>query len=460
VRKLSKLIIYFFLLNNHFSQAYSTDKQPLLVVTIMVKNEAPVMEATLKPFFEAGLQHYLVLDTGSTDKTVQVVRDLFRKYKISDGYIVEQPFVNFAVSRNFALECAEEFFPQALFFLMIDAEWYIHNVQGLIQFCEEYQHHPSIAFFLQRSFPGTEFNLKDYVNWLFKAHKGVRFSGAVHECINQTASIKVPDNVSISVDPSRTGKQKSSERWHRDLNILLKEYEENPNNIRTMFLLGQVYGCLKNYKQALFWYGKRCREKGHDEEDYQAHYRMACIYIMLNNWDQALVYCFKAYRIRPQRIESLVHIVYYYFSIHNYYAAFLLSKYIATIRISSQEILLSVPELYEFTRYTLLAKAAWYVGEYEIGREATLKALDYDPSNVDLCNKLELFAQVLKHRDCNFLHRNVWCQWCNGNFWLNRPEWFNFCCLAHGCYRSNRLNLSQGVTWRYWVGPFYTNFSA
>lgn len=452
MQKIQWFILCLFFLNNHLAFA---DKQPLLVVTIMVKNEAPVMEATLKPFLEAGLQHYLVLDTGSTDGTIQVVRKLFQKYKISDGHIAEQPFVNFAVSRNHALECAEKIFPQATFFLMIDAEWYVHNVDGLLEFCAKNQNHKSKAFLIKRSFPLC--CASDYGNYLFKAHHGIRYVGAVHEYINQTTDMKVPEDVFIVCNPSRAGNQKSFRRWHKDLDILLKEYEKNSTNLRTIFLIGQTYACLKNHEQAIFWYKKRCNEQKKSEENYQAHYRIALLSQEINKMPQALFYYFKAHYIRPQRIESLVQIAQYYLNIHDYYSAFLLAKYAASISKSSQEKLLIVPKIYDFTRYFILAQAAWQVGEYEIGRQATLKALEYDPLNIGLQKKLRWYEEVLNHKDCNLLDRNYWCQWCNGYFWLDRPEWFNFCCLSKGCYQSNRCNFSQGVTWRYWVGPFFCN---
>ena len=38
----------------------------------MVKNEAHVIEETLQPFVDAGIDHFLVFDTGSEDKTVDI----------------------------------------------------------------------------------------------------------------------------------------------------------------------------------------------------------------------------------------------------------------------------------------------------------------------------------------------------------------------------------------------------
>ena len=304
---LKKLLLFMILLHqNYYVFAVCTEK-PLLVVISMVKNEQPVMEKTLKPFFDAGLQHYLILDTGSTDDTVQTVRDLFKKYKITHGYIEEKPFVDFATSRNHALDCAEKLFPGAVFFLMIDAEWYVHNVAGLIQFCKQHKDDDNIVFLIKRIYPAL--NATDYIEWLFKAFKGIRYVGVVHECVNQGGSLKVSESVYIESYLSGPGTERSDSRLNRDLDILLKQHQKNPQDLRTIFYLGQTYGSLNDYEKSLFWYKKRCSKYDYSEENYFAHYRIALIYKKLDDWEQAFRFFMKAYELKPQRIESLINII-------------------------------------------------------------------------------------------------------------------------------------------------------
>ena len=76
----------------------------------MVKNEADVIVPTLKPFVDAGLTSFLVYDTGSTDGTQQVVREYFNDHDLKHAYIIEEPFIDFATSRNRALDLAEQIF--------------------------------------------------------------------------------------------------------------------------------------------------------------------------------------------------------------------------------------------------------------------------------------------------------------------------------------------------------------
>ncbi len=451
---LKKLLLFMILFqNNYFLLAVCTEK-PLLVVISMVKNEQPVMEKTLKPFFDAGLQHYLILDTGSTDGTVQTVCDLFKKYKITHGYIEEKPFVDFATSRNHALDCAEKLFPGAVFFLMIDAEWYVHNVAGLIQFCEQRKDDDVVTFSIKRMYPLLK--SYDYINWLFKARKAVRYYGVVHEFIKVSGkNIKVPEDIYIESYLSGGGNKRSDCRWNRDLDMLLKQYKKNPNDIHTIFYLGQTHTVLKNYKKALFWYKKRCNAYEYSEANYTAHYRVGIIYQQLDDYFKALSFLFKAYSLRPQRIEPLISIILYYLLIHDYHSAFILGMFVANQPIPSTETCYLMPEAYYFTRYYLLANAAQHVGEYEIAQKAILKALEYDPLNKDLQQQYVSIQNFLKHFKCTFLSREHWCKWCKGALWLSRPAWFNTCCLSFGINQSNRCNTFYGNSWRCWFGPAF-----
>jgi len=50
---------------------------PLLVVVLMVKNEALVIKETLQPFVDGGVTDFLIFDTGSTDGTQKVAQEFY-----------------------------------------------------------------------------------------------------------------------------------------------------------------------------------------------------------------------------------------------------------------------------------------------------------------------------------------------------------------------------------------------
>ena len=430
------------------------DEKPLLVVVIMVKNEQPVMEATLKPFFDAGVQHYVVLDTGSTDGTVEYTRQLFKKYNVAHGYVVEKPFVNFATSRNQALESTEHIFPAAAFILMIDAEWYVHNVKGLLDVCEKYKSCGPVNFSINRkikkSGKESKAGVRDYCNWLFRPNCGIRFSGVVHEVINQGRGTMLPDDILIEYSPSVDGRKRSEDRWLRDCKLLEQECKNNPSNLRNAYYLGQTYLGLKDFNKALFWYGKRCTKTRYDEENFLAHYRIGFIYEMLNDWDNAFFYYCLAHEVRPQRVESIVKVAQHYVDKKEYVPAFLVSKYAFKFPFPLEEMLMLEGHAYDSIRYDILAKSAWHLGEYEIGQQAVMRQLQHEPNNQRLLNNAVKFDVALNHGHCNDLDRSRWCDWCNGKLWLSRAPWLNICCLSNASYRSNRCNTSNYCAWRNW----------
>ncbi len=90
---------------------------------MIVKNEAPVITrclASVRPFID----HWVIVDTGSTDGTQDIVRDFLRGVP---GSLHERPWRNFAHNRNEALELAR---PQADYVLFIDADEQLRVPEG------------------------------------------------------------------------------------------------------------------------------------------------------------------------------------------------------------------------------------------------------------------------------------------------------------------------------------------
>lgn len=362
------------------TQCNESSKDPFTVV-IMVKNEESVIIQTLEPFVKAGLQSFLIFDTGSTDATLDTVKDYFKKNSIQYGYIAEEPFIDFATSRNHALDVAEELFPEAYFFLMPDAEWYLHNVKDLIQFCESHKN-DSKPCYLMRIFNNT---IDFTVTRLIHAKQHARFIGAVHEVIPCNEPQKVPNSIFFELGSSRNGMEKSKKRWERDLAILLKKYAEDPDDSRTLFYLAQTYECLSDFENAYFYYQLRSQIAAWPEEDFEAFYRLGKLTDILSRtnpsytWHMAQDYYFKAMDILPNRAEPLICLAEHYWpeggAPKNISLCYLFAKRAYELPYPEDALLFVDPFIYTFRRYQLLSKSAWHIGDYNTGEEATRKAL-------------------------------------------------------------------------------------
>ncbi len=360
-----------------------------LVVVIMVKNEGPVIEATLQPYIDGGVKRFLIEDTGSTDDTIEKARALFAKHNLKQAYVVEKPFVDFATSRNDAIDFAEAYFKDDCFFFMPDAEWYMQNVPGLIKFCHDHAHDKTQAFLVLLRNDDTNFQF--HSQRLFRAHCGLRFVGVVHEVLNCCSCEKVPDSSYVLWKPSAKGQEKSKQRWSRDRDLLLKDALENPENPRTAFYLAQTYDCLGDLENARLWYTKRCELLGWDEENFMARYRLACVYERMDDWKNALHYHLEAFNLRPSRIESLVHIASYYLRKQQIPLAFIFALAACQVPYPATDTLFIEKELYDYSRFDLLGIAAWYLGKFQMGKDAVKKALAIHPEHKHLHQNLALY---------------------------------------------------------------------
>lgn len=369
-------------------------KNPPLVLVIMVKNEAHVIEKTLEPFLKNKVP-VVLLDTGSTDDTVKITRDLFKKYNDKTSVVAQQPFVDFSASRNYALECAEKHFPNAGFFLMIDADWYVQKVPQLASYCSQHCNDEVDAFGIRICYNNSEY----YVKRLLKGDKKVRFVRPIHESVQVTSSKRLPDTFYIKWEDSELGYEKSKARWTRDKEILLKEVKKNPNDVLNLFYLAQTYGDLHEYDNAIIWYKKVLELKGnYDDEKLTSCYRIACIYDHLQNWPLALTYYLHAYNLNPARAESLTNIAQHYLKTGEYGTSFLFAQEACKIPYP-KDAYWKDKDAYHYKRYDILAAVAWPLHHYEAGEKALKAALEHNPNDAHLLKNLKVYQDRKKPKD-------------------------------------------------------------
>lgn len=366
----------------------------LLLPVLMVKNEETVIGKTLQPFVDAGVKNFFIFDTGSTDKTIDATQSFCAKNNCK-LILKQEPFINFAVSRNRALELAKKAFPQAIFMVMPDAEWYIHNAEGLLDFCKQ---HRNEAFDYHSIHIKTDL---DYTNQrLFRASGSAKFCGAVHEWVEGKEGDCVPKTIYFSWQACQLGINKSRERWKRDQLILEDEYKKNNTDPRTVFYLAQTHDCLGQKEDAKKFYAERTQLQGYDEERFIAYCRLANVYKSEDNWPQALHYYLQAYAARPHRIEPLVQIAQHYNNTDEQALRYLFAHHATTLPYPHNDRLFIHKDSYLYDRYNLLGISAWYVNRFHEGQKAVRKALQERPHETHLHGNMNLYAN--KYKTDNF----------------------------------------------------------
>ena len=368
----------------------------LLAVVIMVKNEAHVLENTLKPFADAGVKRFCVFDTGSTDNTVAVAKSFFRNNDL-DGVVDEKPFVNFATSRNHSLEFAEKNFPDTKFFVVVDADWYITNVSKLLEFCEKHidDIDPVYGITMKAS------NLQYVMPRLLRVAEKNRYVGVVHEEPENKMRKFVDDSVYFTVSETNEHVRKSKARYEKDLELLLKEHKKRALDSRTMFYIGQTYECLGDAKNAHKYYLKRSALKINYEEDSLVFYRLGYLTEHLSlidkkyDWHMAQDFYIESFTRNCERIDPLIAIASHYIQ-ESPQLSFVYLKYAVSVPFPANHSMFIQPYLYSFVRYELLSACAFAVKEYEVGKKATEMALAIQPQNQGLRQRLIMYKEHLK----------------------------------------------------------------
>lgn len=405
MRKQSLLAILFFIFSQSYQLLPNIHDDHLLAVVVMVKNEADVIIPTLKPFVEAGLQSFLVFDTGSTDGTQEKIRNYFKESSVCNAHIREEPFIDFATSRNRALDLAEEIFSEHTFLLMLDAEWYAHDIPTLIKFCIENKDYiaPGCtgSCYSMRLFTVQD-AINNYITRLIRVGHNVRYIGVVHETIREVASGIVPDSAYFEYAPQKLGREKSNARLARDYALLKKSHENNPEDTRTLFYLAQTCQFMDAWDEAIFYYKKRLELGELSEEKYLAAYRIGyAIEVIMQEsknkniessyrWEDALHYYLMAHSILPYRAEPLFRIACYYIRNNLHAVAYLFAIRAAQLPYPHNGMFVE-KKIYDYVRYDILGQCALYAGELEIGKRAVLKAMETAPDDECLHHNLKLY---------------------------------------------------------------------
>lgn len=349
-------------------------EESLLTVLLMVKDEQHVMQQTLQPFLDAGIQSYVVLDTDSTDKTIEVTQQLFEQHNITDAHIIQQPFIDFSTSRNYLIDRAEQLIPESRFFIMVDAEWQMHNVAGLIHFCKQHINSQEDAFYLPIQTTSSDKEHTDFyhVTRLFKAHKNIRFTYPVHEEIFAQPKKFLPNDIFISWHPTQTGQEKSATRNKRDAEILLNYLKQHPNDYRTLYFLGQTFCNLGNYEQACHFYQQALQNTQAPDILARIHYRIALIQEHLN-WDKAIHHYLTSFNLFPLKAEPLIRIAQHHYQNKEYNLCYFFALYAS--KMQYPEHVVTEKNLYTYTRHKLLALAAWHLKKFDESKQAADIAL-------------------------------------------------------------------------------------
>lgn len=218
----------------------------LLSIGLMVKNEEKYLEQCLQgltpilSYIEAEL---IVVDTGSTDRTVEIAR------KFTDR-VYEHSWTNdFSEMRNIVLG-----YTSGEWFFFVDGDEVLTDASGIIDFFRSGKYKKYNSGFIQlknitRS-DETQSSLFHAAR-LFRNDKDFHFSGAIHEQPHFKGPMAhIPGEIVhygyISDDPALM-----EYKFERNVELLKAALRDDPENLYYLFQLSQSYAMHNMHKEAL-----------------------------------------------------------------------------------------------------------------------------------------------------------------------------------------------------------------
>lgn len=265
--------------------------QARVCLSMIVKNEARVIARCLASVAPL-LTDWVVVDTGSTDGTQDIVREALRSLP---GQLHERPWRDFATNRNEALELAAD---RGEYVLVVDADDVIELEKAFKL--------PALtadAYELVISDAGTSYRRKH----LFRSGRGFRYVGVLHEVLvgpepHTTALLEG----AIYRRTSDGARSADPDKFRKDAAALEQALEKEPDNARYVFYLAQSWRDAREHERALAAYLRRVDLGGWEEEVWYSLYEVGRLSAWLGRPEADVIAAMlRAFERRPARAEPL-----------------------------------------------------------------------------------------------------------------------------------------------------------
>ena len=343
-------------------------------LNMIVKNESQIIYRLLESVFPY-IDYYCICDTGSTDNTVQLIKEFFdNQGRQIEGEIIHHPFKDFGYNRSVALKACDNI--PADFVLLLDADMVFECKLSPFEFRNKLK--LADAHYIFQGGPGFHYKNTRIV----RNHRGFSYWGVTHEYV-QTPNgtiYKQFDTNEVFINDVGDGGSKGN-KHERDIKLLLQGLIENPKNDRYTFYLANSYSDIGDNENAIKYYKQRIEVGGWMEEIWSSHYKMGLCYETLGDMPSAIYHWLEAYNKFPNRIENLYEIIRYYRVQGNCPLAYHFYKLANAIRTKNEQ--------ENKTDFLFYKK---HITDYQLDYELSIIGYYYNPDNINL-NKV--FMKVL-----------------------------------------------------------------
>jgi hypothetical protein len=190
--------------------------------------------------------------------------------------------------------------------------------------------------------------------------------------------------------------ERSRARWERDVELLTRESEREPDNARAVYYLGMTLSWLGRWAEAAEVLDRRIAMGGWKEEVYQARMQRALVAREQREpWPAIMDQYLRAYAVAPHRAEPLHAIALHYDAEGERGLCFLFARRGYELPYPSQDTLFVDDSVYNWRLPDLVASSGYWLGELEIGEAAARKALRARPDDPRLRKNLDFYLEAL-----------------------------------------------------------------
>ena len=363
---------------------------------MIVKDEENIIERafeSLKNVFDS----YIICDTGSTDNTVNVIKN-WMNINNKKGEIIFKNWVNFGFNKSYLWEYFWNNNKESEYIVFLDAdEVFITNpddnksylsTEDAARLYNELENEKIASIFYIDTLYG---NLR-YQRWqICRNNQLYVWKQPVHEYLEGTVN---SDNKRIewvyNLARKEGNSSKNPNRYEKDAEMFLDFLKENPEESRAMFYLAQTYESVSQDK-AIEWYKKRIELKhGWDQEKYMSCLRLGRI---VNNMEDKIKYWMLGTTVCPDRLECYYELMMHFYNKDDHCKAFGFGSMAPTSRGYNASFLFVENNIYDYNFDFNFAVSCYYSKNYLKGIEANKRARAKAPENIKnlITNNLKFF---------------------------------------------------------------------
>jgi glycosyltransferase involved in cell wall biosynthesis len=350
----------------------------LLELVMIVKNSGTEIIRTLTAI-NPYIDHWTILDTGSTDGTPERIRTLLSSIP---GTLYEEPFVDFSTSRNRVLDLAGE---RCKFCIMLDDTYELKGGKELRNILSKTKDDAFEVLIAS----GMD---KYYSIRVTRTSKRFRYKYLVHEVYDISSTPRQPTNIpllpeSIYVEDEQTDTmgKRSTARFKHDYDCLKKDLKRYPKDTRVVFYMARTCEKLGNTEEARTYYMKRIEMATElDEETFESNLALIVEDSKRNKITQEKIDNFL--KVYPHRTESNYYKASFHYRKGDMKTAYKYAVNTISIKLCPKDVLFYREKLIQLDAYVLAIDLHFHTGRFEQGEKLLKERLKLFPNSIALNN--------------------------------------------------------------------------